>query len=136
MNLTTLALLAGGVSSSLFIVSYIPMLARAFHTRDLRSYSPTQLMLSNLANAIHWLYVLHLPPGPIWLLHGFYTLATAAMLFWYVRYRRGWAATPPAAPKRQPRLRARSHQARAAAPALQLSRRHANRSTEQLQAQS
>lgn len=91
MNLSVLALLAGSVSSSIFIASYIPMLLRAFQTKDLRSYSLSHLLLANLGNGIHWLYIIHLPLGPIWLLHGFYTLATILMLLWYLRHRRSWS---------------------------------------------
>ena len=76
------------ISTSIFILSHIPMLIRAFRTKDLRSYSVANLMLANLGNAFHWLYVVNLPFGPIWLLHSFYTLVSAMMLFWYMRYRR------------------------------------------------
>ena len=63
------------------------MLIRAFRTKDLHSYSATNLALSNIGNGFHWLYVASLPFGPIWFLHGFYTLAAAIMLLWYIRYR-------------------------------------------------
>ncbi len=75
-------------STTIFVSSYIPMLLKAFKTKDLRSYSFANMMFANVGNAIHWLYIIHLPVGPIWFLHSFYTLATALMLFWYVRYRR------------------------------------------------
>jgi len=64
------------------------MLIRAFRTKDLRSYSAANLVLANLGNAFHWLYIAYLPFGPIWFLHSFYTLVSAMMLFWYLRYRR------------------------------------------------
>ena len=63
------------------------MLARAYKTKDLRSYSLLHLALSNFGNACYWFYVATLPVGPIWLMHGFYTIATALMLAWYLRYR-------------------------------------------------
>ena len=64
------------------------MLIRAFRTKDLRSYSAANLVLSNLGIVFHWLYVANLPFGPIWFLHSFYTLVAGMMLFWYLRYRR------------------------------------------------
>lgn len=82
-----ISLFAGMISTAIFTLSQVPMLVRAFRTRDLRSYSLTNLILANVGNAIHWLYVLNLPSGPIWFLHGFHTLVTIAMLFGYVRYR-------------------------------------------------
>jgi uncharacterized protein with PQ loop repeat len=83
-----ISFLAGMISTSIFTLSHIPMLIRAYRTKDLRSYSAANLVLANLGNAFHWLYVVDLPFGPIWFLHSFYTLVSAAMLFWYLRYRR------------------------------------------------
>jgi uncharacterized protein with PQ loop repeat len=83
-----IALIAGIVSASIFTLSHIPMLVRAFRTKDLRSYSAANLVLLNLGNGCYWLYVASLPFGPIWFLHGFYTLVAAIMLYWYARYRR------------------------------------------------
>jgi hypothetical protein len=80
-----LSLVAGILSTVLFAVSNVPMLVKAFRTRDLRSYSPTQIALSNIGNAVHWVYILGLPAGPIWILHGFYTISTALMLIGYLR---------------------------------------------------
>jgi hypothetical protein len=82
----TLPLLAGLVSTAIFVTSMVPMLRRALRTRDLHSYSPGQILLSNVGNAVHTVYVLHLPPGPIWLLHGFYVVSALLMLVWYARY--------------------------------------------------
>ena len=45
------SVLAGMVSTVLFAVSYLPMLLKALHTRDLDSYSLGYLALSNAANA-------------------------------------------------------------------------------------
>jgi uncharacterized protein with PQ loop repeat len=83
-----ISLLAGMISTSIFTLSHIPMLIRAYRTKDLRSYSAANLVLANLGNAFHWLYVVYLPFGPIWFLHSFYTLVSATMLFWYLHYRR------------------------------------------------
>ncbi len=85
---TSLSFLFGTIASAIFITSHVPMLVRAYRTKDLRSYSLAQIGLSNLGNACYWIYVATLPFGPIWLMHGFYTVATALMLIWYMRYRR------------------------------------------------
>jgi hypothetical protein len=61
------------------------MLTKAFKTRDMKSYSFANITLSNVGNLVHWVYVSHLPFGPIWFLHGFYTLTTLFMLVWYLR---------------------------------------------------
>lgn len=87
METSSVALLAGALSTSMFVLSNFPMLMRAFKTRNLSSYSFTHILFSNLGNAIHWLYVASLPFGPIWFLHGFFTVTTALMLVCYVRYR-------------------------------------------------
>jgi hypothetical protein len=79
-------LLAGAVSSVVFVGSTLPMLVKAARTRDLSSYSLGNILLSNLGNLIHSIYVFHLPAGPIWALHSFHTLSTALMLLWYLRY--------------------------------------------------
>ncbi|MBZ0300906.1 MAG: hypothetical protein K8J31_14250 [Anaerolineae bacterium] len=88
MNYDTLALLAGTISTVLFAAGNVPMLVKALRTRDLSSYSPANLTLTNLGNIIHWVYILSLPFGPIWLLHSFYTVTALAMLVLYLRYRR------------------------------------------------
>jgi uncharacterized protein with PQ loop repeat len=65
----------------------LPMLVKAVRTRDLASYSLGNLVLSNVANAVHSIYVFNLPAGPIWALHVAYVLASALMLAWWLRYR-------------------------------------------------
>ena len=79
-------LLAGIVSTTLFAVSNLPMVLKAARTRDLRSYSLGNLALINAANGVHSLYVFSLPVGPIWLLHGFYLVASALMLVMFLRF--------------------------------------------------
>src|SRR3954454_3418393 len=91
MDIQQIMLLAGTVSTSIFAVSHIPMLVRAFRTKDLRSYSPTNLILSNIGNGFHWLYIASFPFGPIWFLHSFYTIAAALMLLWYLQHRSRWS---------------------------------------------
>ncbi|RYP85580.1 hypothetical protein EKO23_12180 [Nocardioides guangzhouensis] len=71
------------VSTVLFVGSYLPMLVKAFRTRDLTSYSLGNLVLANVGNAVHSVYVFSLPVGPIWFLHGFYVLGTLLMLVWH-----------------------------------------------------
>lgn len=82
----TLPIIAGSMSTVIFVVSYLPMLVKAVRTRDLSSYSLGSMMLANAGNVIHSIYVFNLPPGPLWALHSFYLVTTALMLLWYVRY--------------------------------------------------
>ena len=77
--------IAGSISTVIFVVSTLPMLIKAFRTKDLSSYSAT----ANVGNLVQCVYVLSLPVGPIWFLHGFYVVATFLMLVWYVRYHSG-----------------------------------------------
>ena len=80
------AVLAGSVSTALFVGSYLPMLLKAFRTRDLDSYSRSNLVLATIGNALYSVYVFSLPLGPIWFLHLFYVIATLLMLVWHVRH--------------------------------------------------
>ena len=93
-----LPVLAGTVSTLIFASSVLPMLVKAVRTRDLSSYSLGNIVLSNVGNVIHSVYVFSLPPGPIWAMHSFYLVATGLMLFWYMRYeladRRGYTEVP------------------------------------------
>ena len=77
---------AGAVSTAIFAASALPMLMKAFRTKDLKSYSLPNIALSNVGNVIHSVYVYSLSPGPIWVLHSFYLVATGLMLLWYLRY--------------------------------------------------
>lgn len=101
MDTMQMQVFAGGISTAMFISSNLPMAYKAYKTKDLKSYSLGHLVLSNLGNLIHWVYVSSLPLGPIWFLHGFYTLVTAFMLLWYFRYEltemnvlRSWQSKP------------------------------------------
>ena len=80
------AVLAGSVSTALFVVSALPMLYKAARTRDLGSYSLGNLLLANVGNGFYAIYVFSMPVGPIWALHSFYMLSSALMLLWYLRY--------------------------------------------------
>jgi uncharacterized protein with PQ loop repeat len=75
-----LTLAAGMAATTLFVVSYLPMLHRAVRTQDLSSYSRPSLVLANVGNVVQSVYVYSLPAGPIWLLHSFYLGASALML--------------------------------------------------------
>lgn len=81
-----LPLMAGSVSTLIFAFSTLPMLMKAFRTKDLSSYSLGNILLANVGNLVHSVYVFSLPPGPIWLLHSFYLITTGLMLIWYLRY--------------------------------------------------
>lgn len=83
-----LPIIAGTISTTMFALSTLPMLLKAFRTKNLKSYSLGNILLANVGNAIHSVYVFHLPCGPIWLLHGFHLVTTGLMLFWYLRYER------------------------------------------------
>lgn len=80
-------LIAGTVSTVLFACSMLPMLHKALRTKDLGSYSLGNIVLTNIANAVHSFYVFDLPAGPLWLLHSFYVVASALMLLWFLQYR-------------------------------------------------
>ena len=85
---STIALAAGTLATLVFAASMLPMLGKAVRTKDLASYSRSNLVLANAGNLVYSLYVFHLPPGPIWLLHTFYAATSALMLFWSLRYGR------------------------------------------------
>jgi len=80
----TLPVLAGMVSTAVFAGSVLPMLHKALRTRELSSYSLSNIALANIGNVVHSVYVFDLPPGPIWFLHGFYLVSSALMLYWYL----------------------------------------------------
>lgn len=91
---TTLPMLAGMVSTAVFAGSMLPMLHKALRTRELSSYSLGNIALANVGNAVHCVYVFHLPPGPIWVLHTFYVITSALMLYWYLRGRHAQLVVP------------------------------------------
>lgn len=86
MDNINLQIAAGIVSTTIFTISNIPMLAKAAKTHDLKSYSFSNIALGNIGNLLHWAYICYLPFGPIWFLHGFYTISSIVMLFWYLHY--------------------------------------------------
>jgi hypothetical protein len=94
---TTLPMLAGMVSTAIFAGSVLPMLHKALRTRELSSYSLGNIALANVGNAVHCVYVFDLPPGPIWVLHTFYVITSALMLYWFLRGRQVPREASPAA---------------------------------------
>lgn len=95
MTLREAAVVAGAVSTVLFLGAYLPMLAKAWRTRDLHSYSGGSLTVTTLGHLVYTAYVVSLPVGPIWALHAFYLVGTACMLWWWIRWGdRGGVAVP------------------------------------------
>jgi hypothetical protein len=88
MAITSVPTLAGIASTVIFVWSVLPMLVKAHRTPDLASYSLGNLLLANVGNAVHSVYVFSLPAGPIWALHSFYLATSGLMLIWWLRY--GW----------------------------------------------
>src|SRR6185295_14479370 len=86
MVLGDIQIVAGIISTLMFVSSNLPMLWKAFTTKDLTSYSLGHISLSNVGNLIYWLYLFTLPVGPVWFLHGFNTLVAGLMLVGYLRY--------------------------------------------------
>jgi uncharacterized protein with PQ loop repeat len=80
-------MVAGSVAGLIFAAASWNMLLKAWRTKDLRSYSPGQIVLNNVGNLFYWLYIISLPFGPIWLMHAFFTVTSLLMLIWYVLYR-------------------------------------------------
>jgi hypothetical protein len=70
--MNSVAMIAGSISTTLFVASSLPMLYKAARTKELGSYSLGYLALANVGNGFHTVYVLSLPVGPIWALHSFY----------------------------------------------------------------
>jgi len=86
MDIQTVQLMAGSISSLFFISSNLPMLWKVFKTKNLRSYSFIHILFNNVGNVVYWLYVSSLPIGPIWVMHTFYTITSILMLIGYIRY--------------------------------------------------
>ena len=94
MDIQTLQVFAGFASTAMFVTGNLPMLLKAYKTKNLKSYSLGNILLSNVGNLFYSIYVFHLPAGPIWLLHAFQTTTTGLMLIWYLRYARRPRAEP------------------------------------------
>ena len=63
-GMSNLPILAGMASTVIFAASTLPMLVKAHRTRDLSSYSLGNMLLANVGNAVHSVYVFSLPAGP------------------------------------------------------------------------
>jgi hypothetical protein len=100
MAVGSMAILAGTLSTVLFAASVLPMLIKAARTKDLTSYSRGNLVLANVGNAVHSVYVAQLPAGPIWALHSFYVVTSALMLIWHLHFV-GASARPDGTPATQ-----------------------------------
>ena len=85
-GMSNLPIIAGTASTLIFAASTLPMLVKAYRTHDLSSYSLGNILLANVGNAVHSVYVFSLPPGPLWILHSFYLASTGLMLAWFLRY--------------------------------------------------
>ncbi len=85
--MSQLQVLAGSIAGLIFAAASWNMLVKAWRTKDLRSYSLGQIILNNVGNLIYWLYVISLPFGPIYFMHGFFTLVSLIMLIWFYAYR-------------------------------------------------
>lgn len=85
-------MVAGSVAGLIFAAGSVDMVVKAWRTKDLRSYSFGQILLNNIGNLFYWLYVLSLPFGPIYFMHGFFTLVSLLMLIGYFAYRPAPAA--------------------------------------------
>jgi uncharacterized protein with PQ loop repeat len=95
METQTVRIVAGSISSMLFVTGNLPMLLKAFKTKNMRSYSLSNLVLVNTGNLLYWVYISSLPFGPIWLLHSFYTVTMVLLLVWYLRYQGTITAARP-----------------------------------------
>ncbi len=82
---TNLAVIAGFVSTALFALGTLPMLAKAVRTRNLASYSLGNILLYNIGNILYSIYVFHLPPGPIWFLHSCSLISSGLMMVCYLK---------------------------------------------------
>ena len=117
LELSQLPVLAGTVAATIFVGSYLPMVARAVRTRDLSSYSRASLVLANVGNLVQTAYVVTLPLGPIWGLHAFYLLASLVMLGLHLHTQRGaghpvprssWVRVSRRGRHQQPRVQVRT----------------------------
>lgn len=83
MSVEYVSLTAGLISSFMFISSHVPMLLKAYRTKDLHSYSCLNIVLVNVGNLLYWFYIVSLPLGPVWFMHTFYTLSSGVLLILY-----------------------------------------------------
>jgi uncharacterized protein with PQ loop repeat len=80
-------MVSGSIAGIIFAMASWNMVVKAWRTKDLSSYSLGQIIFNNVGNLFYWLYVASLPFGPIYLMHGFFTLVSLFMLICYFVYR-------------------------------------------------
>ena len=80
------ALFAGSTAAAIFMISQLPMLIKARRTKNLTSYSFTNIGLANFGNVLYAVYVFQVPVGPVWATHAFNLTTSGLILFWYLRY--------------------------------------------------
>ena len=83
-----LALFAGSAAAAIFMISQLPMLIKAWRTKNLTSYSFANIGLANVGNALYAVYVVQVPVGPVWAIHGFNLTTSGLMLVLYLRHGR------------------------------------------------
>lgn len=83
---TSLPNIATSASTVLFALGTLPMLSKAFLTKNLASYSLGNILLSIVGNLFYSIYVFQLPLGPIWFLHSYNLVSTGLILIWYLQY--------------------------------------------------
>lgn len=82
------ALFAGTAAAAIFMISQLPMLIKACRTKNLTSYSFANIGLANVGNVLYAVYVIQVPLGPVWAVHGFNLTTSGVMLTMYLRYGR------------------------------------------------
>lgn len=80
--------IAGTIARLIFVISTIPSLTRVYRTRKGDRYSLASLWMATIGNALQWVYVLSLPPGPLYALPTWNTRSAALLRAWCIRYRR------------------------------------------------
>ena len=90
MEGNNMQIMAGMLSSIIFMTGSVPMIVKAYRSKNLKSYSFMHLVMGNIGNWVHWIYVSSLPFGPVWVLHAFFTLSATLMLIGYLRYEAHW----------------------------------------------
>ena len=98
-----LAWLAGSAAAAIFMISQLPMLIKACRTKNLASYSFANIGLANLGNLLYAVYVVQVPIGPVWAIHGFNLTTSGLMLFWYLRHGRPADRSPATGTTVRPR---------------------------------
>jgi hypothetical protein len=94
---------AGAISPTIFALSTLPMLFTALRTKDLSSYSLSNILFANLGSIGHSLDVFSLLADPIWLRPSFYLVATSLMRSCYLRYQHHSPGRPQPGARQYPR---------------------------------